>query len=284
MSDNDEIKMLSKKIDEIDRISDENWKLGLNVRKKLEMEFHDRDRDKKFLKVIENEPEVYQEFYGNKKYYNTTRRSNEFIHNWIKKEVTNKVFLDYACGNGDYAFFAAEYNPAISLGFDISPVSVNNANEKAKVNNISNIRFFQADAEDTKLPSNSIDVILCSGMLHHLDLSYAFPEMRRILKPGGKILAVEALDINPLIKLYRRRTPKMRTAWESKHILSLKDVKFSRRFFELEEIKYWHVIGYVGGKFPFLLNSLEKLDLLLEKIPFIQRFAWIFTFELVKKD
>jgi hypothetical protein len=108
--------------------------------------------------------------------------------------------------------------------------------------------------------------------------------MRRILKPGGKILAVEALDINPLIKLYRRRTPKMRTAWESKHILSLKDVKSSRRFFELEEIKYWHVIGYVGGKFPFLLNSLEKLDLLLEKIPFIQRFAWIFTFELVKKD
>lgn len=284
MGDNDEVEMLAKKIDEIDRISDENWKLGLNARKILEIEFHDRDRDENFLKVIENEPEVYQEFYGNKKYYKTTRRSTDFIHNWIKKEVANKVFLDYACGNGDYAFFAAEFNPAMSLGFDISPVSVNNANKKAKVNKISKIRFFQADAEDTKLPDNSIDVILCSGMLHHLDLSYAFPEMRRILKPGGKILAVEALDINPLIKLYRRRTPKMRTAWESKHILSLKDVEFSRRFFELEEIKYWHVAGYVGGKFPFLLNSLEKLDLLLEKIPLIQRFAWIFTFELVKKD
>lgn len=147
---------------------------------------------------------------------------------------------------------------------------------------MNNVRFFQADAENTKLPDNSIDRIICSGMLHHLDLSYAFPELRRILKPGGKILAVEALDYNPAIKLYRMLTPDMRTEWEKAHILSLKDVEFAKRFFTLGHLKYWHVVGYIAGKFPILTSSLDLLDSLLEKIPYVQRMAWMFTFEMVK--
>ena len=61
----------------------------------------------------------------------------------------------------------------------------------------------QADAENTMLDDNYIDAIICSGMLHHLDLSYAFLELRRILRAEGKILAaIEALNYNPAIKLY----------------------------------------------------------------------------------
>ena len=121
--------------------------------------------------------------------------------------------------------------------------------------NIKNVEFFQADAEDTKLPDNSIDTIICSGMLHHLDLSFAFPELRRILKPGGKILAIEALDYNPLIKIYRMMTPDMRTEWEKAHILSLKDVDFASRFFKINSIKYWHITAYIGVKLKILYEK-----------------------------
>ena len=148
---------------------------------------------------------------------------------------------------------------------------------------VANTRFFQADAENTKLPDNSIDVIVCSGMLHHLDLSYALPELRRILKPGGKILAGEALDYNPAIKLYRMITPAMRTDWEKAHILDLSDVRFATRFLDLHKIRYWHVFGYIGGKVPVLFPFFVAVDIFLEKIPYIQRMAWIFTFELHKK-
>jgi len=88
----------------------------------------------------------------------------------------------------------------LSLGFDISDVSVHNVRTRAQEPGLSsNTRFFQADAENTKLPDKSIDAVICSGMLHHLDLSFAFPELRRILKPGGKILAVEGKrSINPI--------------------------------------------------------------------------------------
>ena len=121
-------------------------------------------------------------------------------------------------------------------------------------------------------------------MLHHLDLSYALPELRRILKPGGKILAVEALDYNPAIKLYRMLTPDMRTEWEKAHILSLKDIEFAKRFFKLGEIKYWHVIGYAAGKFPSLHGVLDLIDRVLEKIPLVKRMSWMFTFELIQSD
>lgn len=172
----------------------------------------------------------------------------------------------------------------LSLGFDISGVSVKNARDAAAAAGLkNNIRFFQADAENTKLPDDSIDAIVCSGMLHHLDLSYALPELRRILKPGGMVLAVEALDYNPAIKLYRFLTPEMRTDWEKAHILNLSDVKFASRFFDVKEICYWHVAGYMAGKFPSMFPLLDRLDLLLEKIPYVQRMAWIFTFVLEKR-
>ena len=268
-------------IDKIDKISDKNWQDSLNSRKIKELEFHDRDRDDNFIKNSLAK-DTYEEFYGNKKYYKVTQRSTNYVDHWIKTKSKGKVFLDYACGNGSNAIIAAEAGASLSLGFDISSISVKNANSIAVKKNLTNIRFFQADAENTMLPSDCVDVIICSGMLHHLDLSYSFYELRRILKPGGIILAVEALDYNPAIKIYRLLTPSMRTDWEKAHILSLKDVRFAKRFFNIGEIRYWHVVGYIAAKFPFLSKILENLDKVLEKIPFVNLLSWMFTFELIK--
>ena len=269
-------------LDEIDRIGDHYWMDSLNGRKLKELEFHDRDRDESRIEELRSS-DTYERFYGNKKYYQATKRSVQYVDSWICDECNNGgVFLDYACGNGSNALKAAKAGADISLGLDISSISIQNARRYAEREGINNVRYFQADAENTRLPDNSIDTIICSGMLHHLDLSYAFPELRRILKPGGKILAVEALDYNPFIKLYRKMTPDMRTEWEKAHILSLKDIEFSKRFFSIGDIRYWHVLGYVSGKFPILRLPLEMVDKILEKIPYVQRMSWIFTFELIK--
>ena len=280
--ENPELDELLKKIDEIDRISDQAWQASLNDRKLKELQFHDKDRDKSVVKETISS-DTYEQFYGNKKYYSAVKRSNIFMKEWIATEGKGKIFLDFACGNGENAIFAAKSGAALSLGFDISGLSVQNASNAARAAGLGhNIRFFQADAENTKLPDNSVDAIVCSGMLHHIDLSFALPELRRILKPGGKVFAGEALDYNPLIKLYRYLTPAMRTDWEKAHILDLTDVDFCSRFLDVREIRYWHVIGYASGKFPILFPILDRIDQVFEKIPYIQRMAWIFTFVLQK--
>lgn len=272
---------LRKYICELDKITNEEWLGSLSDRKLKELEFHDKDRDKNRVKKSISS-DTYEKFYGNKKYYKTTQRSFSYKDEWISTNCKGKVFLDFACGNGNNARFAAENGAKLSIGFDISRVSVLNARESSS--KLNNIIFFQADAENTKLPNDCIDTIICSGMLHHLDLSYALPELRRILKPRGKILAIEALDYNPFIKLYRKFTPDMRTAWEKAHILDMNDIKFAKRFFTLGEIKFWHILGYLGAKLSFFRLPLEYLDKILEKVPFVRRLSWIFTFELIKDD
>ena len=282
-----EINKLIEKVLSIKNIPSSDWLDGLEERKIKEIEFHDRDRDKNFKSEIKDKKE-YEKIYGNRKYYSIVNRSKSYIDNWIAKESKDKIFLDYACGEGGYAIHAAESGALLTLGLDISPLSVENAIERAKSRNIplnqkNGIIFFQADCENTKLPDNSIDVIICSGMLHHLDRTYAFPELRRILKPGGKILAAEALNYNPSINLYRMFTPEMRTDFEKEHILSLKDLKFAKNFFEVQDVKFWHVIGYIGGKLPFLFPLLDMIDRLLEKIPLVNLMGWQFTFVLQKR-
>jgi len=277
----DEIAYIRKWVENVAKISDADWISSLDERKKLELEFHNRDRDR--VSSPQEGTDTYDRFYGNKKYYSATGASREYTASWIREHAKQNVFLDYACGNGANAITGAKAGAAISLGIDISNISVNNAKNDADVAGVSsNTLFFQADCENTKLPDNSIDSIICSGMLHHLDLSYAFPELRRILKPGGRILAVEALNYNPLIKLYRRLTPDMRTEWEKAHILSLKDLTFAKKFFSIGEVKYWHILGIAAphvGSFAPLLHSFDKI---VTRIPLLQLMAWIFTFELVK--
>lgn len=275
---------LLEQIDRIDRIRNEEWLSSLSDRKRAELEFHNRDRDPDLIEQAKAAEDTFEKFYGNKKYYSATDRSRLHVEHWIEHNAPGKVFLDYACGNGKYALLAARAGAELSLGFDISDVSVANCRRSAEAEGIDNVRFFQADAENTQLPPSSVDAVICSGMLHHLDLSFAFPELRRILKPRGRILAVEALDYNPLIKLYRKMTPAMRTEWEKSHILSLRDLGFASRFFDVVNVRYWHVVGYLGGKMPGLLPLLDLVDRGFERIPFVNRMAWIFTFELVKRE
>ncbi len=276
-----DISILRKHLEEIEKITNQEWLEGLDKRKRKELEFHDTSRD--ITQRDSLDKDTYEKLYGNEKYYQAVGQSNAYTDNWIRENVKNKIFLDYACGNGGNAIKAAKYGATLAIGLDISRVSVENAKREAKKQTVDkNTRFIQADAENTMLPDNSMDVIICSGMLHHLDLSYAFPELRRILKPGGGILAVEALNINPAIKLYRNLTPQMRTDWEKAHILGLQDIQFAKRFFKVREIRYWHILSILAPYMMFALPTLNWIDKFLTRIPIVKLMAWIFTFELIK--
>lgn len=278
---------LKSRIREI-KDSGADWDLSLTPRKKAELEFHNLHRDASAAAALP--ADTYEMLHSNKKFYLTTHASTSYVRAWIARMAKGKVFLDYACGNGANAMLAAEAGAALAIGLDISDVSVKNAENAAKRQGLGNAVFLQGDCEATGLPDESIDVVICSGMLHHLDLGCAFPELERILRPNGTILAVEALDYNPLIKLYRNLTPHLRTEWEKSHILSLRDVEAASRFFAVREIRYWHILSIAGAIFHrmprlmgIFLNCVDPIDRFLTCIPFLQRMAWQFTFELHKR-
>ena len=109
------------------------------------------------------------------------------------------------------------------------------------------------------------------------------------MAPGGKCLAIEALDYNPLIRWYRRRTPELRTAWEKEHILSMKDVRHARQYFDVPTPKFWHLFSVLCTPLrntPLLRPALavaSGLDAVLLKIYPLSLMAWQFSFEMRKK-
>jgi len=144
------------------------------------------------------------------------------------------------------------------------------------------------DAENTDFPDASFEIIVCNGVLHHLDVNHAFPELARLLKPDGIIIAQEALASNPLIQWYRERTPHLRTEWEMKHILGLEELDIARAYFGHIDVRYFHLAVLVAVPlrntplFRPLLGMLEAIDSVFLKLPVIQTQAWQMIFTLSK--
>ena len=269
-------------------VKKEDWMSSLSSRKREEATFHDWSRDPALR--AGNKIEEWKENHPNKRFYDTAEESFEHSRRWIQENSPGKVVLDFACGDGANAMQAAQCGAALAIGIDISPVSIENCRQTAALQGLDQRTYFlTGDCEDTGLPSDSVDRIICMGCLHHLDLSYAFPELRRILRPGGKIHVMEALAYNPLIQLYRRMTPHLRTEWEKHHILSLREVKFARRFFEVRDMRYFHLLSLLTlplhstQLFCPALRLANAIDRVLLRVPPISLMAWVFSFELVKK-
>lgn len=261
---------------------------ALEPRKLEELEFHNLDRSE--APGAEHQRAAL-DMHANRKWYSVTKPSCDYVERWISENAPQRTFLDYACGRGGNALCAARSGASIAVGLDISDESIRLARAAASLAGLAgNTSFVQGDCERTGFPDSSFDRIICSGMLHHLDLEKAYGELRRILRPGGRILCIEALGHNPLIQAYRRQTPRMRTEWEARHILGVPDALRARRWFEVGEMRFWHLCDLASVPLrgsvlhPFALATGRLVDRLLLSTPGLRRMAWQFTFVLEHPD
>ncbi|RKF12424.1 class I SAM-dependent methyltransferase [Roseovarius spongiae] len=267
-----------------DKRNDKSWLTSQEERKRLESEFHDKKHEEMEKAKADKAMDTYEAVYTNRKYYKAVRACSDYTNAWIERECKGQIVLDYCCGVGGTSIKAAKAGADLVIGIDISESSLKVAQKRAEAEGVADrILFILGDAENTGLPEGSVERTICSGVLHHLDLDHAGPELFRVTAPGGKVLSIEALDYNPAIKLYRMRTPDLRTEWEKAHILSLKDVRKMGEYFEVPDIRFWHITAIAAPHLPgFMLPVLNGLDRVLEKIPMVQRLAWMFTFEMRK--
>jgi ubiquinone/menaquinone biosynthesis C-methylase UbiE len=103
--------------------------------------------------------------------------------------------LDIGCGTGTLAIAAKRrvgLNGAVT-GIDASPEMIARARKKATKANVE-VSFTTAIAETLPIPDAQFDAVLASMMLHHLPSEarrQCLCEVRRVLKPGGRLLAVD---------------------------------------------------------------------------------------------
>jgi ubiquinone/menaquinone biosynthesis C-methylase UbiE len=98
--------------------------------------------------------------------------------------------IDVACGTGLVTFDAAHAVGAGGrvVGVDLSGKMIDAARLRATQGELRHVSFARMDAETLALPDASFDVALCAlGLMYVPDPLQAVREMRRVLRPGGRI-------------------------------------------------------------------------------------------------
>jgi SAM-dependent methyltransferase len=125
-----------------------------------------------------------------------TSRNFEPIANWLSNAAPwqpGARVLDVACGSG---FPALAVAPAVRPGgtvvaTDISPQMLAVAASRAKRDALENVQFIEMDAEDLRFGDREFDAVTnVYGLMFSPDLPRAIAEARRVLRSGGRFLAV----------------------------------------------------------------------------------------------
>lgn len=249
-------------------------------RKRAEIEWAD------FRRSLDGSDPDQAPYLANVKYYSVVRQTTRFVDRWIREHCRGKDVFEMACGSGGYALRIGPLARS-TLAADIAPRTIALAIEQAAQRGLGRaIEYRVLDCEQTGLPDASFDVICEGGALHHMDAPVVFREAARLLRPGGRFLCVEALRHNPLIQLYRRTTPHLRTRWEARHILGRREIEAAAEYFAELEIHFFHLATLLAAPlrktrvFEPLLTLLEAADRLLLRIPGLRWMAWQCVFVL----
>lgn len=115
------------------------------------------------------------------------------------------IALELGCGTGIFTrHFAA--TGARLIAIDVSPDLLSIAAEQESDGDIV---YRIDDAETMSFDDASFDAVIGSSVLHHLDIDQALEEIRRVLKPGGRLAFAEPNMMNPQI-VFERSTPAVR--------------------------------------------------------------------------
>jgi SAM-dependent methyltransferase len=98
---------------------------------------------------------------------------------------------------------------ALWSGLDLTQESVNRVGVRLDLRSLPYRELKQGSALDIPYPDNSFDVVFSHGVLHHIpDIRQAQAEIHRVLRPGGRLVAMlyarSSLNYQVSIRLVRR--------------------------------------------------------------------------------
>lgn len=110
--------------------------------------------------------------------------------------------LDVGCGTGTLAIAVSRSQPeARVFGIDPAPTMVRRARQKAEAAG-ANVTFDLGIVEKLDVEDGKLDIVLSSLMLHHLPgavLRAGLKEIYRVLRPGGRFVAVDFFGSGPML-------------------------------------------------------------------------------------
>jgi SAM-dependent methyltransferase len=122
--------------------------------------------------------------------YGRTRRADPGISASLASHLQLQPdgdYLDLACGSGNYTLALAARRGRW-IGLDESATMLAQARQRA-----SHVGWVRGDARALPLPDSCVDGVICTLALHHFGtLEAPLAELRRVLRPGGRLVVFTA--------------------------------------------------------------------------------------------
>jgi SAM-dependent methyltransferase len=165
-------------------------------------------------------------------------------------DVRGLSILDYGCGAAEAGVHFAKRGARV-VGVDVSPGMLAAAERLAAHHGVT-IETRLVTGAAIPAAAGEFDRVYGNGVLHHVDMGAAVPEIARVMRPEAVGCFIEPLSYNPAIAVYRRLAEAVRTPDERP--LRFRDVRrFEPWFAEVSHREFWLTSLAIFGKF-FLVD------------------------------
>lgn len=258
---------------------------GNEERLKKEAQFHDKQAE-----TLEVEKTLVDETFTS-----ATAIENQYILRQFG-DVRGKRILDYGSGMAEGGIFFAKRGAQV-VAMDVSAGMLQAAERLAAHHGVT-IETRLVDSDRIPAQAGEFDLVYGNGVLHHVHLDTAAPELARVMKPTAKGCFIEPLPYNPLINVYRKIAKEVRT--EDEHPLSFEQIDGLRQYFgnvmheefwlttlavflrfylwdrvNPNDERYWKKIYTDAPRLERMFRPLNALDQrLLKAAPVLGRLCW----------
>lgn len=179
--------------------------------------------------------------------------------------------LEIGCGTGLFTSYFAR------TGADLVAVDISEsllAHARARELPAERVTFLCRRFEDCGL-EGPFDGVVGSSVLHHLDLDQALPQVRDLLKPGGRMAFAEPNMLNPQIAIQKNIPVIKRWLGDSPDETAFVRWRFATRLrrmgFQGVTIRPFDWLHPVTP--PSLIDTVSALGRVAERTPLIREFA-----------
>ena len=182
--------------------------------------------------------------------------------------------VDLGCGTGSFTRRFFNETGIDSVGVDIAIQAIGRAKNKND-----GTKYFVSDIDQVGIKSESMDLVIFSGVLHHFsDMTACLNEAYRILKKGGMVISYDPHINNPGMWLYRHPSSifySKEGITDNERLLSKKDMKDALQKSKFSHIKTTAISGVTisyleSPKARFLLPFYNAQEYLLGFLPIAQ--------------
>ncbi len=187
-------------------------------------------------------------------------------NNFIDYDRKKKKILIAGCGTGQQILNYSGINDVDICAVDISKTSLGYAKRMTDQYKIQNIKYFQTDLLNIDLLKKSFDMIVCTGVLHHMEKPFeGLKSLCKVLKPNGFLkLGLYSTIGRSSIKELRSDIERLDLDFNKKNMSRIREIISNSENNEIKNLSKFTDFYSTSGFRDLIFNRIEHTFNLIE--------------------